>query len=71
MARKLGDVYDCATIINRRTNSSTQMRFFLDAEDFLQDLIGLYGGDEHATALAMILRKEELHRDRNSKVQAA
>jgi nicotinamide mononucleotide adenylyltransferase len=72
MARKLGEVYDCPTIINRRTNSSTQMRFFIDAEDFLQDLIGLYGGDEYATALAMILRKEELHRDnRNSKVQAA
>lgn len=72
MARKLGEVYDCPTIINRRTNSSTQMRFFIDAEEFLQDLIGLYGGDEYATALAMILRKEELHRDnRNSKVQAA
>jgi len=72
MARKLGEVYDCATIINRRTNSSTQMRFFLDAEDFLQDLIGLYGGDEYATTLAMILRKEELHHDhRNSKDQAA
>jgi nicotinamide mononucleotide adenylyltransferase len=72
MARKLGEVYDCATIINRRTNSSTQMRFFLDAEDFREDLVGLYNGDEYATTLAMILRKEELHRDgTNSKVQAA
>ena len=72
MARKLGDVYDCATIINRRTNSSTQMRFFLDAENFREDLVALYSGDEYATTLAMILRKEELHRvHRDSKVQAA
>ena len=64
MARVLGNHYDCATIINRRTNSSTQMRFFLDAEIFREDLIHLYKGDEYATALAMILRKEETHREK-------
>jgi glycerol-3-phosphate cytidylyltransferase-like family protein len=62
MAYKLGDVYDCATIINSRTNSSTQMRFFLDVEDFREDLTHLYKGDEYATVLAMILRQEELRR---------
>jgi len=65
MARKLGEVYDCATIINRRTNSSTQMRFFLDAEDFREDLIDLYSGDEFATTLAMVLRQEERNRADN------
>jgi len=64
MARKLGEVKDCPVIINRRTNSSTQMRFFLDKEDFIEDLVGLYDGDEYATALAKVLRKEELHREK-------
>jgi nicotinamide mononucleotide adenylyltransferase len=72
IARTLGEHYDCPVIINRRTNSSTQIRYFLDAEDFREDLLPLYKGDEYAVTLAMILRKEELHRDhRNSKVQAA
>ena len=64
MARKLGDVYDCPVILNRRSNSSTQMRFFLDAEDFREDLLHLYAGDEFSTSLALILRKEELHREK-------
>jgi len=69
MARKLGDVFDCPTIINRRSNSSTQMRFFLDAEDFREDLLHLYNGDEYATTLAMILRKEELYREKSLHAQ--
>lgn len=68
MARKLSDVYDCPVILNRRTNSSTQMRFFIDAEDFREDLVGLYRGDEFATSLAMILRKEELYREGSTQV---
>jgi glycerol-3-phosphate cytidylyltransferase-like family protein len=68
MARKLGDVCDCPVIINRRTNSSTQMRFFLDVEDYIEDLRHLYNNDEYATALAKILRKEELHREKSSQV---
>jgi len=66
MARKLGDVYDCPVILNRRTNSSTQMRFFLDAEDFREDLLHLYDGDEFLTALAMILRREELSHEKSA-----
>jgi hypothetical protein len=67
MARKLGDVCDCPVIINRRTNSSTQMRFFLDAADFREDLMHLYNDDEYATTLAMILRKEERFREESPK----
>jgi nicotinamide mononucleotide adenylyltransferase len=62
VARKLAEVYDTATVINRRTNSSTQMRFFLDAEDFVEDLKHLYGGDEFSVVLAKVLRQEELAR---------
>ena len=65
MARKLGDVCDCPVILNRRSNSSTQMRFFLDREEFIQDLKGLYQGDEFSTALAKILRKEEVLREKS------
>jgi hypothetical protein len=75
MASKLGDVCDCPVVINRRTNSSTQMRFFLDTEDFIEDLRYLYSGDEYAVCLAKILRKEELYREEqvqsSNKVRAA
>jgi len=66
MARSLGEFYDCPTIINRRSNSSTQMRFFLDAEMFREDLLHLYAGDEFITALAMILRKEERSHEKST-----
>ena len=69
MAEKLSDVYDCPVILNRRSNSSTQMRFFLDREEFIQDLKGLYRGDEFATSLAMILRKEEIQREKSLHTQ--
>lgn len=68
MARKLGEIYDCPAIINRRSNSSTQMRFFIDVEDFIEDLKHLYGGDEFATSLSMILRAEELQREESIKI---
>lgn len=63
MAYKLGEIHDCPWIFNGRTNSSTQMRFFLDAERFREDLLGLYDGCEYATTLAMILRQEERQRE--------
>jgi nicotinamide mononucleotide adenylyltransferase len=69
MAEKLSDVYDCPFILNRRSNSSTQMRFFLDKEEFIQDLKGLYRDDEFATSLAMVLRKEEVHREKSLHTQ--
>jgi hypothetical protein len=67
MARKLGEVYDCPWIINRRTNSSTQMRFFLDAEDFIEDLRYLYDGDRFSVTLAKLLRQEEIQREGSTK----
>jgi nicotinamide mononucleotide adenylyltransferase len=70
MANKLGEVCDCPVVINRRTNSSTQMRFFLDVEDYIEDLRHLYQGDEYATCLAKILRKEELYCEKSSKATA-
>jgi hypothetical protein len=66
MARKLGDVFDCPVIINRRTNSSTQMRFFLDVEDYIEDLRYLYDNDEYATCLAKVLRQEEISREKSN-----
>jgi len=66
MARKLGEVCDCAVVINRRSNSSTQMRFFLDSEEFIEDLRYLYNGDEYSAALAKILRKEEIYREKST-----
>ena len=67
MARKLGEVYDCPWIINGRTNSSTQMRFFLDAEDFIEDLRYLYDGDRFSVTLAKLLRQEEIQREGSTK----
>lgn len=68
MARKLGEEYDCPWIINRRSNSSTQMRFFLDADDENalasdRDALRLYANDEYSVRLAHILRREEKDRE--------
>jgi nicotinic acid mononucleotide adenylyltransferase len=62
-ARSLSNHFDCPVVINRRSNSSTQMRYFMDAEIFREDLTHLYNGDEWAITLAMILRKEERYRE--------
>lgn len=64
MARKLGETHDCPWIINRRTNSSTQMRFFLDDLESESDILELYGNDEYSVRLAKILRREEVSRER-------
>jgi hypothetical protein len=40
------------------------MRFFLDREDFTEDLRHIYNGDEFAITLARILRAEELKREK-------
>jgi len=64
MGRKISEAYDTGFIINSRSTSSTEIRFFLDAECFLQDLRHLYGGDEYSIVLAMVLRKEEKQREK-------
>ena len=67
MGQKISEAYDTGFVINHRSTSSTEIRYFLDAERFIQDLLHLYDGDEYSIALAMILRKEERYRERSQK----
>lgn len=67
MLYSLSDIHDVNCIINSRTNSSTQMRYFLDSYDFLEDAIYLYDDCEYATTLAYMLRKEEIQREKPRK----
>jgi nicotinamide mononucleotide adenylyltransferase len=68
MGTKISEAYDTAFIINRRSTSSTEIRYFLDASDFIEDLRDLYDGDEFAIVLAKVLRQEELFREESAKV---
>jgi glycerol-3-phosphate cytidylyltransferase-like family protein len=68
MGYKLSEAYDTGFIINRRSTSSTEIRYFLDASDFIEDLKHLYRGDEFALTLAKVLRQEELHREGSNQV---
>jgi nicotinic acid mononucleotide adenylyltransferase len=68
MLYSLSDVHDVSYIVNSRSNSSTQMRYFLDSYDFLEDAIYLYGNCEYATTLAYALRTEERNREDHPKV---
>jgi nicotinamide mononucleotide adenylyltransferase len=67
MGNKISEAYDTGFVINRRSTSSTEIRYFLDAENFIEDLRHLYGGDEFAISLAMILRKQEKDREQTGK----
>jgi hypothetical protein len=68
MGTKIAEAFDTAFVINRRSTSSTEIRYFLDASGFLEDLRGLYDGDEFAITLAKILRQEELRRERPKEI---
>jgi hypothetical protein len=68
MGYKIAEAFDTAFIINRRSTSSTEMRYFLDAEGFREDLLHLYNGDEYAITLAMLLRKEERYCEGSNQV---
>ena len=70
MLYSLSDIHDVNYVINSRSNSSTQMRYFLDSYDFLEDAIYLYDDCEYATTLAYMLRKEERQREGSTKVTA-
>jgi hypothetical protein len=70
MLYSLADVHDVNYIINSRSNSSTQMRYFLDSYDFLEDAIYLYEDCEYATTIAYCLRMEERQREESSKSPA-
>jgi hypothetical protein len=63
MLYSLSDVHDVNYVINSRSNSSTQMRYFLDSYDFLEDAIYLYDECEYATTIAYMLRSEERQRE--------
>lgn len=67
MGYKISEAFDTAFIINSRSTSSTEIRYFLDAEGFIEDLRNLYERDEYAITLAMLLRKEEKHREQSSR----
>jgi hypothetical protein len=68
MGTKISEAYDTAFVINRRSTSSTEVRYFLDTSGFLEDLRDLYDGDEFAICIAKILRQEELRRERSKEV---
>lgn len=65
MGQKISEAFDTAFIINRRSTSSTEIRYFLDAEGFIEDLRHLYGGDEFSVVLAKVLRQEEIRREKS------
>lgn len=67
MLYSLSDIHDVNYVINSRSNSSTNMRYFLDSYDFLQDAIYLYDDCEYATTIAYMLRAEERNREESSK----
>jgi nicotinic acid mononucleotide adenylyltransferase len=70
MLYSLSDIHDVNYVINQRSNSSTQMRYFLDSYDFLEDAVYLYDDCEYATTIAYMLRSEERQRERSNQVAA-
>jgi len=67
MLYALSDAHDVNYVINSRSNSSTNMRFFLDQYDFLEDAIYLYEDCEYATTIAYMLRSEERKNEKSAK----
>jgi nicotinic acid mononucleotide adenylyltransferase len=70
MLYSLSDIHDVNYIINRRENSSTNMRYFLDNYDFLEDARYLYEDCSFATTIAYMLRSEERQREGSNQVAA-
>ena len=66
MAFKIAEVYDTGYYLNRRLTSSTNMRYFLDDPQLIEEVTYLYEGNDYAVALASILRAEERKRDQKS-----
>ena len=62
MGEKISKAFDTAFLINQRSTSSTEMRYFLDSGDFIEDLMFMYDGDSYSIVLAKLLRNEELTR---------
>jgi hypothetical protein len=70
MAFHLADHYDTAYFLNRRLTSSTNMRFFIDDPALFDELTYLYEDNTYAVAIASMLRKEEIHRERPTQTAA-
>ena len=70
MLYSLSDAHDVNYVINSRSNSSTNMRYFLDSYDFLEDAIYLYDDCEYSTTIAYMLRAEERQREGSRKTAA-
>ena len=63
MGYSISKAYDTAFVINSRSTSSTEKRYFLDNCKFQEDMLPHFQGDEFALTLSLILRKDELIRD--------
>jgi len=70
MLFSLSDIHDVNFVINRRENSSTNMRYFLDSYDFLEDAKYLYEDCAYATTIAYMLRAEEHNREKSCQASA-
>jgi len=70
MLYALSDAHDVNYVINSRSNSSTNMRFFLDQYDFLEDARYLYDDCSYATTIAYMLRAEERKREKSQQATA-
>jgi hypothetical protein len=66
LCEKLCATYNLGGQLNRRTGSSTQVRYLMDHGDF-DTVKKIYRNDTYAVRLAMILRKEELARANNGR----
>jgi nicotinamide mononucleotide adenylyltransferase len=67
MLFSLSDIHDVNFVINRRENSSTNMRYFLDSYDFIEDARYLYEDCSYSTTLAYMLRAEERNNEKSSR----
>ena len=63
MGYSISKAYDTAFVINSRSTSSTEKRYFLDNCKFQEDMLPHFQGDEFALTLSLILRKDELIRN--------
>jgi hypothetical protein len=63
LCEKLCSTYSLGGQLNRRTGSSTQVRYLMDHGDF-DAVQQIYRSDTYAIRLATILRKEEISRER-------
>ena len=67
LCEKLCSTYYIGGHLNRRTGSSTQVRYLMDHGDF-DAVERVYRNDLYAVRLATILRKEEISREKSYRV---